>query len=258
MVPRSVSVGVYTNLPDGNPFVKPGPVYYSRGRKGTQAMVPLSERVPREPLNARKARALRQLAEKAGYYIKPVKPEIEEIRKILTENGIASDNVIENLGGGLALIQRVGHSMLSENGRRLLRKDPEGYLRKYMQLVAKIHNLGITHGDLQPKNIIILPDASLGVTDLELAEKHDLKKPASSTPSWTEGRLESDLARASAYLAKLLRQIHVPGVRTNENARDLALRIAKDIFKLHSAPVRERIKRTPFLARTAEHFPNSQ
>lgn len=153
-------------------------------------------------------------------------------------------DVISHEDGRWALIQEEAQgdtlALLIERGDEVLRTYSDEIIEGIEKGLAQLHNVGITHGDLTPSNIIITPEGRPVIIDLIGKVKGEC-----GTPRWNDGSCTpQDDRQAVAHIIDALEKaaqgetVHLP---IGDNSPGTRLRAHSEL------PVTQRVeKRTVF------------
>jgi len=142
--------------------------YTKRGylQKGTKAFVEHKTRLPRGLKREQKWRALREIAGRAEFFIKPLSKRNQRIRKMLEKYGIRAEKVVQPLGNGTALFQKEGFSFDSAQGIAFVKKNPKKAITALQETFAKMTVLEIYHNHPHMGNFAITLKGEIIVLDL--------------------------------------------------------------------------------------------
>ncbi len=170
--------------------------YTKRGyiQGGTKAFVKQGTRLASRLKREQKWNALRQIGRNAEFFIKPLSRRNKTIRATLEKYGIRTEKILQELGDGKALFQKEGHTPDSIEGIKIVRKNPQHYLGKIEQTLAKMILLEIYHGHPHLGNFAITKSGEVIVLDLGKATMGNPERIRKGPLSKSEeNRLKQDL-----------------------------------------------------------------
>ncbi|MDP2974197.1 MAG: hypothetical protein Q8N60_04040, partial [Candidatus Diapherotrites archaeon] len=135
-------------------------------RQGTDAFLPIGTELPEWLSSNEKRGVLRQLAHKAPFFVKKFTPRQRIIAEKLEAAGIKTEKPILILKNGRVVFEKVGHSLDSEQGKALFRRNLWENIKTLEEIVGKMHSLGITHNHLHEGNITIDEKGAIRIIDL--------------------------------------------------------------------------------------------
>lgn len=165
---------------------------------GTKAFVRSGTRLKRGLGPISEGLARREIAEISSHYIKRVNASQLKIRETLEANGIRCEKILEDLKDGTCLFEREGHAINSDEGRKILARNPLKIVEQIERIVVEMHSLGITHEHLHTGNIVLTEKGEVIIIDLEKAvfgQNPKTKKAVLERYSDDLCRVAHDLAR---------------------------------------------------------------
>lgn len=169
-------------------------------RRGSEAFVAVGTELPKGLKPYRKIVHLRELAYNSPFFIKNYGRRQQMIEARLEAAGIKIEKPVQILNNGRAVFKKTGHSLDSEEGKRLFLKDFWGNAVALEEMVGKMHGLGITHNHLHGGNITIDEKGVIRFIDFGKATMADIAKLKRAPKGWAIRKFFKDLGNVAGTL----------------------------------------------------------
>lgn len=210
---------------------------------GTKAYLPHTISIDSNLSPTKKRDVLREHAQRADFFTKPFSDTTRKITERLLEHGISVETPLDvHLKNGRAIFEKVGHSLGSERGQKILGRDHYDFEDRLATMIAAMHSAGVTHNHLHADNVTITRAHQPEIIDLSEATIFEL--PLAPDKDWFRTTFESDLTTIGHSLAFVYADVartKGSAIPSSQNLHTSMALSIQNIFRRYSAPLQELI-----------------